>query len=407
MSPKKTYQGTWNYAGSIIRQRGDRYQVESNHGGVRQRHTEDSLKAAKAYARQKSIEIKNEGVTAFSLSHIQKVDAAQAFNLLPPGATLKLIVRDYLQAQDKLTGVPLQNAVDYFVRHNNPQGGIKTVSELLTGYIAVKEKGNRRQRTITDVRTRIGKFAKEWGAQPVHAITSKDIEAWMDRGQFKGQNRINYLRVLHGFFNYARKQKLIEHNPADRDAIERPACDERLPEIYTYSQVQSMLSAADKAFVPYMAIGFFAGVRPSELEGLDWGDVDFESNLITVRPAVAKMRRQRFIEMSANLTAWLLPYRRKSGRIVPAEKSIIRYRRQLVIKTKIPWIPDGMRHTFASNYLAHANDINKTMMQLGHTGRPDMLFRHYRNLVKPADAAKYWEIRPAQADNLVQLPAVG
>jgi len=46
--------------------------------------------------------------------------------------------------------------------------------------------------------------------------------------------------------------------------------------------------------------------------------------------------------------------------------------------------------------------MNKTALELGHT-RSDILFNHYRNLVKPADA--YWQILPKREGNVLQVPA--
>ena len=36
---------------------------------------------------------------------------------------------------------------------------------------------------------------------------------------------------------------------------------------------------------------------------------------------------------------------------------------------------------------------------------PAMIFKHYRELVKPKDAVAYWSIRPALAENVVALSA--
>jgi hypothetical protein len=54
-----------------------------------------------------------------------------------------------------------------------------------------------------------------------------------------------------------------------------------------------------------------------------------------------------------------------------------------------------MRHSFGSYHLAKHHDISRTALELGHT-RPDVLFNHYRNLVKPADTETYWNIYPKQ-----------
>jgi integrase len=68
------------------------------------------------------------------------------------------------------------------------------------------------------------------------------------------------------------------------------------------------------------------------------------------------------------------------------------------------WQSNALRHSFASYHLAHFKDAAKLALELGHT-KQDLLFRHYRELVKPDQAAKYWNIRPATQTNLVAISA--
>jgi integrase len=203
------------------------------------------------------------------------------------------------------------------------------------------------------------------------------------------------MTVLCGFFSHARRLGLIDSNPADREHLERPRMDEHLPETFSVTSVEKLLTVASRTaphLVPYLAVGFFAGLRTSELNGLEWSAIDMDQRLITVRPEIAKKRRQRHVDISDNLLAWLQRHRKHAGRLRPKNT-----RNDLdgVIKAAgVEWVHNGMRHTFASCHLATHNDISKTCIQLGHTGNPSVLFNHYRNLVKPADAESYWRIRP-------------
>jgi integrase len=70
----------------------------------------------------------------------------------------------------------------------------------------------------------------------------------------------------------------------------------------------------------------------------------------------------------------------------------------------LPWPPNALRHSFASYHLAHFQDAAKLALELGHTNQ-HLLFRHYRELVKPASAAKYWSIVPEIQTKLVALAA--
>jgi integrase len=54
---------------------------------------------------------------------------------------------------------------------------------------------------------------------------------------------------------------------------------------------------------------------------------------------------------------------------------------------------NALRHSFASYHLAMWQDASKTAFELGHA-RPDMLYRHYRNLVTKEAAEAYWALTP-------------
>ncbi len=67
-------------------------------------------------------------------------------------------------------------------------------------------------------------------------------------------------------------------------------------------EAQSLMLAAESKneLLPYHAIGLFAGVRPLELERLEWQHVDLEEKHIEITAAVSKTGRRRIIDMSPN-----------------------------------------------------------------------------------------------------------
>jgi len=49
--------------------------------------------------------------------------------------------------------------------------------------------------------------------------------------------------------------------------------------------------------------------------------------------------------------------------------------------------------------LGRIKDAAALALEMGHTDS-GMIFDHYRELVKPKDAERFWNIRPAQAQNI-------
>ena len=54
------------------------------------------------------------------------------------------------------------------------------------------------------------------------------------------------------------------------------------------------------------------------------------------------------------------------------------------------WPQNALRHSFASYHLAKFNDAAALALELGHTNS-DLVFQHYRQLVRPKQAERYWK----------------
>jgi integrase len=127
------------------------------------------------------------------------------------------------------------------------------------------------------------------------------------------------------------------------------------------------------------------------------------SALIEVPALKAKTASRRFVQIQDNLAAWLELHIGRAGKVCPPNlrKLLESDREAAGLKS---WPNNALRHSFASYHLAHFQNAAKLALELGHTSQ-DLIFRHYRELVKPEQAAKYWNIRPATQTNLVALSA--
>lgn len=59
------------------------------------------------------------------------------------------------------------------------------------------------------------------------------------------------------------------------------------------------------------------------------------------------------------------------------------------------WPKDVTRHTCATYWLAATNDINLVSRMLGNS--PEILRRHYLELVKREQAEEFWAIAPRES----------
>jgi integrase len=177
------------------------------------------------------------------------------------------------------------------------------------------------------------------------------------------------------------------------------------PGILTVQQTARLLEAASPELLPYIAIGAFGGLRRAELERLDWSEIDFESGLIEVTAKKSKTARRRFVRIQPNLREWLLPVRKHKGNVTPGEATFEKLFDEARTAAGIDeWPDNALRHSFASYHLAHFKDAAALALEMGHVNS-GMIFNHYRELVRPKEAERYWNIRPAATAKIVPIAA--
>ena len=295
----------------------------------------------------------------------------------------------------RLVGSTLTDAVTFFFKHAKPDGGNKTVNQVVAELAAKRAAAGRNADYLRVAGVVFNVFAKTFGERQIHTIMSKHIEEWLDsNSHWKPVTRLNYQRNLSVLWNFALKHRYVAQNPLL--LLERPTLDNKAPGILTIEQAKSLLAKAvavkDEKVKAFLAIGMFAGLRVAEIERLDWSEIDMEARLIEVTAAKAKTRQRRHVAMSDNLYAWLQTITKRTGPVITAEVRIDRFAEERAGFEA--WPKNALRHSFASYHLAHHKDAAKTALEMGHNSQK-LLFTNYRELVKPSQDAEFWKIAPA------------
>jgi integrase len=346
---------------------------------------------AENWLREQTLLHENQGIAAFSLTEMQRLDAVKAFELLKP------------------TGTTLEQAARYYVTRRAPDIK-KTVAEVIAEYLQDAETCNLRPRTIRDLEHRTESLASAFEKRLVSEITRTDADKWLASFKLASASVRKYRVVAHGVWQFAIDRGYAPENPFTASRLRRKHHeDEQMPVCLSSKDVEKIMQAAvevETSMIPALAVGFFAGLRTAELRGLDWKDIDLAQNRITVIPEVAKRRRARHVEIEGNLMQWLTPYRQESGLVAPDGEKWRSRLDAIREKAEVKWPHNAMRHSYASHHLAKYGDKVKTAFALGHGHDAGMLFEHYRALTTPEDGAKYFEIKPQTESNVIQLAKV-
>jgi integrase len=282
---------------------------------------------------------------------------------------------------------------------------------LFDAFLESKNGANRNyQRELRNVFERVAQLNNE----VVSEIDPQQIDRAL-KG-FPDGNRNAALRYLRAAFNYGIRRGWLTENPIGRLEFKKRVRDQ--VEVIPPALVEKLLLDAianDLELIPFLVFAFFCGVRPDgELKKLLWADVDLaiREHHVTIRAAIAKKGRKRWIDLSENALAWLNEYRNRGGkmegRIAPFSISTLRRKRRrnaLAAGLKV-WPQQGARHTYCSAWLRQHGDINKLVLQAGHES-PTVLWNHYYQTMTPRDAAAFWAIYPPSTEErrIVAFPA--
>ncbi len=195
------------------------------------------------------------------------------------------------------------------------------------------------------------------------------------------------LASLRSFYRYAMREGLAKDNPAK--PLRNPRRQRKLPHVLTTEEVDKLLRAPapnsvqglrDRAILETV---YSAGLRVSELVGLNDGDLDFDSLLVRVR---GKGRRERLSPLGRFAIAALNKYMTKRtlhpslspGRTAPVfvnrfgrrltTRSVGRMLEKHIAKVGLDGrtSPHTLRHSFATHLLDRGADIRSVQELLGH-----------------------------------------
>jgi integrase len=350
-----------------------KFVVNYREAGKRKRSFFETKEQADSFASFKNIELKRNGIEHAEFPTALRVMAQECKDALS----------DY--------GKTIKDATDFLIAYLKASQKSCNAVQLVKELVAAKENDGASRRHLDDLRSRLNIFADKFDGQPVATITSAEIDDWLRSLPVSAVTRNHYRRLIVLAFNFAVQRGYVTDNPAEKTAKAKEHGGGI--GILTVTQAARLLESATPEALPYIAIGLFAGLRRAEIERLDWSEVDFESGLIEVTAEKAKAARRRLVTMQPNLREWLLLIRKHKGSII-SDNFRKQFEQARVAAGILDWPDNALRHSFASYHLAHFKNAAATALELGHHDSR-ITFAHYRELVRPKEAERYWQIKPA------------
>lgn len=200
------------------------------------------------------------------------------------------------------------------------------------------------------------------------------------------------LTPLSRMFGHAVRRGLIEANPVSKlDRSERPRVSRQERPVLNPEEIGRLLDAAPDQFRTLLATAILSGLRQGELLGLHWRDVDFHNEVIHVRTALSRKRRDvppktqravRDVILMPALGEALREHKQGSAFSQPDDYAFTTrfgtpvHAAHIALRALKPALEAAgiqpirwhdLRHTFASLLIAGGANITFVSRQLGHT----------------------------------------
>ncbi len=371
----------------------------------------DAVAAATRLARQLS---KRDVITA-SMTQEQAIEYASSIQTLEPfKIPLVPAVTALAEAIKILGDLSLVTAAAKFYAARHKPTIHKRVSEVVAELLSVKSARGMSQRYLQDLRSRLSRFSEAFCRDACN-VTTAEVQQWLDSLKLSSQSYSNYRRVVFSLFQFAVARGYASDNPVASSEKVKVRTGEI--GIYTAEEVSRLLAAASPEFLPCLAIGAFAGLRSAEIERLDWSEIHLAERFIVVGANKAKTAGRRIVPIHDNLAQWLAPYAEGSGNVWKGgANEFYKKQKSTASATRIEsdanqgvkaldpvkWKANALRHSYASYRFAQIGDAGRVAGELGNSAA--VVHRHYREIVKPADAERWFALRPVNPPNVFALP---
>ncbi len=280
----------------------------------------------------------------------------------------------------------------------------RTVSFAEAAWKSYERRSERRPTTRRDLRSYIGRLLRfsELADRPLRGISTMECRGALE--EVFGNSAHSFRKgraVLHSIFAFGIQQGWCNQNPVSTIETPRVCEKEILP--LTLRECRRLVQTAKRpAFrdcLPALGLMLFAGVRPGEVARLRWEDISWEEDMLLLAPCHSKTGGGRQVALCPSLQRmlrrqWRLISSRSGKRTLLCppqwEKRWSALRREAGFRR---WVPDVLRHTFASYHAKTYHDLPSLQLQLGH--RDSSLLRtRYINLrgVRGKDTLPFWTL---------------
>src|SRR5271154_2926532 len=190
--------------------------------GQRRRETRATREEATKRAEEVATAIHGQKAAGLTLTGADRDSYARSLEALKPFAvTLHDAVDAYTKVRHRLQKASLNEAVDFYIRHNPTTLPAKTVKEIGSELLEAKKKDRVSAAYLKDLNTRLPRIAAAF-SEPIGQVTQSQIEDWLRSLPGSLRSRNNYRSLVVTLWRFARQRGyLLRDRATEADQLSR------------------------------------------------------------------------------------------------------------------------------------------------------------------------------------------
>ena len=250
---------------------------------------------------------------------------------------------------------------------------------------------------------------RRWHGLTVRDVAPSALREWISEMDCTSKTIRNTLIPLRSIFEDALNDELIDFNPFDRIALTKlirqtAKASDYVIQPFTAEERSAILKACRPDERPMVQVWFHSGLRPGELQALEWRHVDWERCIARIElnqvagvvkapktaagirdlelnaDAIGALTAQKAISLLRGARVWLNPSSLQPWETDAQVRKTLWM--PLMKRSKVPYRnPYQVRHTYASTLLTAGQNPWYVAQQLGHED-VEMVFRTYGKFIR-------------------------
>lgn len=302
-------------------------------------------------------------------------------------------MREWLRARELTAGNVIPAAEAWASRNSTAHDRAK-VRDVVDRYLKAKTAAG--VKTAKNHAHIFEDMKRDFGDFIIDTITARQLDQWIARWENAG-TRDTFRKWTVALWRWAQAQNYLSRDiktEAERtQPIRKPDLEIGIISAATFQALLGYFRTHHAEYLAALVLAGFCGLRRSEIHAQRWEDINLASGHLRVTKAKGGTPSRRLVPICPAAVEWLMLEADRTE-FICSNLAIDRIR-DIGRTAKFELPENAFRHSFISHRVAQTGNIAETSLEAGNS--PDIIRRHYLELVTKAEGAAWFAISPSKA----------